>query len=89
MGKENQKYIFNIKELLSIENLNIPDYQRPYKWNQKNMLDLLQDIDTAIINSEKYNEFKYRIGTIIVHNNNTKIDIVDRSTKNNFSCINK
>lgn len=85
---ENKK-IININELLSIKNLNIPDYQRPYKWNEKNVLDLLQDINTAIINSEKYEGFKYRIGTIIVHKNNAKqtLDIVDRTAAYYFSCI--
>lgn len=82
-----KKYIYTIEELLLLENLNIPNYQRPYKWTQKNILDLLQDIDSAIINSKKYNEFKYRIGTIIIHEHDGKKDIVDRSTKNNFSCF--
>ena len=48
-------------------NLFIPDYQRPYKWTDRNIADLLGDIDNAINDSEKYRGFKYRIGTIILN----------------------
>ena len=83
---KNQK-IITIKELLSIKNLNIPSYQRPYKWTQKNIADLLEDINTAIQDAKKHKNFKYRIGTIIIHENNQekKQNIVDRTTKNNIT----
>ena len=70
--------IKSINELLSME-LDIPDYQRPYKWSIQNIEDLLSDIANAIADSEKYRAgFKYRIGTIIVHkNDNGLYDIVD------------
>lgn len=70
--------IKSINELLSME-LDIPDYQRPYKWSIQNIEDLLSDIANAIADSEKYRAgFKYRIGTIIVHkNDNGQYDIVD------------
>jgi len=59
-------------EIKSIENLLemslfIPDYQRPYKWTSKNIADLLGDIDNAINDAEKYRDFNYRIGTIILN----------------------
>ena len=59
--------------------LTIPDYQRPYKWTIRNVEDLLSDITNAIADSERYRfGFKYRIGTIIVHKNDTgSYDIVD------------
>lgn len=68
----------SITELLRME-LDIPDYQRPYKWSIQNIEDLLSDISNAISDSEKYGAgFKYRIGTIIVHKNeNGRYDIVD------------
>lgn len=83
---KNQK-IITIKELLSIKKLNIPSYQRPYKWTQKNIADLLEDINTAIQDAKKHKNFKYRIGTIIIHENNQekKQNIVDRTTKNNIT----
>ena len=70
--------IRSINELLKM-NLDIPDYQRPYKWSIQNIGDLLSDINNAISDSERYRSgFKYRIGTIIVHKNeNEMYDIVD------------
>ena len=70
--------IKSINDLLSME-LDIPDYQRPYKWTIQNIEDLLTDISNAISDSEKYRAgFKYRVGTIIVHKNSQgHFDIVD------------
>ena len=59
--------IKSVNELLSM-NLNIPDYQRPYKWDIQNIDDLFLDITNAISDADRYRtEFKYRIGTIILH----------------------
>lgn len=73
--------IVSINHLLSM-NLNIPAYQRPYKWTIRNMEELLGDISHAIDDAKKYGSgFKYRIGTIILHRTgsgkNTSFDIVD------------
>ena len=70
--------IMSINELLNL-NLDIPDYQRPYKWTIQNITDLLGDITNSIVDAERYrNGFKYRIGTIIIHNNEKGIaDVVD------------
>lgn len=70
--------IISIDELLEMS-LNIPDYQRPYKWTRKNIADLFDDIDTAISDSRRpdYTDFKYRVGSVILHKNNEKYDIVD------------
>lgn len=70
--------ILSVNKLLSRQ-LNIPNYQRPYKWTRKNVSDLFGDIDTAISDSRRpdYTDFKYRIGSIILHNNNGQYDIVD------------
>jgi len=70
--------IKSINELLKM-NLDIPDYQRPYKWTIQNITDLLGDITNSISDAEKYRSgFKYRIGTIIIHNsNNGAFDVVD------------
>ncbi len=67
----------SVKELLNM-NLCIPPYQRPYKWDIQNINDLLTDIKTAIANYRKYGDyFKYRIGTIILHEDKGKYNIVD------------
>lgn len=70
--------IKSINDLLKI-NLDIPDYQRPYKWSVQNIQDLLSDIEKAITDAEKYRVgFKYRVGTIILHKNkNGFFDVVD------------
>ena len=73
---QEQIFIKNVNDVLKID-LNIPKYQRPYKWNTKNISDLLYDIEEAIRMKEQYGDnYKYRIGTIILHENN-KYDIVD------------
>ena len=73
-----QAQIMSVESLLSV-NLSIPDYQRPYKWNIKNITDLLTDVENAINEGEKYNAFRYRVGTIILHFNTktNSFDIVD------------
>ena len=70
--------IKSVNELLSM-NLNIPDYQRPYKWDIQNIDDLFLDITNAISDADRYRTgFKYRIGTIILHRRKDDIyDVVD------------
>lgn len=43
------------------DSLTIPEYQRPYKWNQQNIASLFNDIKTQ---SDKP---AYRLGTIVLH----------------------
>lgn len=77
MNKKNIPQIWSINKLLG-ENLIIPDYQRPYKWTAKNITDLILDVQKSIEESRKYANFKYRIGTIILHRNeNNEYEIVD------------
>ena len=69
--------IVSVNQLLQMQ-LNIPPYQRPYKWSIRNMEELLSDISNAIADSERYRlEFKYRIGTVILHRDNDTLNIVD------------
>ncbi len=93
--------IISITKLLEM-NLKLPNYQRPYKWTYKNMVDLLGDLSDAITNAEKYDNFKYRVGTIILHKVSegaeNRYDIVDGQQRalslalimlclnNNFTC---
>ena len=71
----------SVDELLK-KNLKIPDYQRPYKWNRKNIEALLRDITQAVNDAKKYESFKYRLGTIILfkrtpESNAITYDIID------------
>jgi hypothetical protein len=65
----------NTKDGHSIENviLSIPEYQRPYKWTARNAIQLLDDI----IEARNENKEKYRVGTLILHKDKEKYDIVD------------
>lgn len=70
--------IKSVNKLLKMK-LDIPDYQRPYKWDIQNIDELLLDITNAIRDADRYKtEFKYRIGTIILHKREDGIyDVVD------------
>ena len=71
--------ILPIDNILAM-NLTIPNYQRPYKWQEKNVLELLFDLKAAIDTSNKadYEDFRYRLGTILLHKTDGKtFDIVD------------
>ena len=66
--------IKSVNEILNIENLKIPEYQRPYRWNGKNVRLLLEDIFT----NKNTGKQKYRIGSIILHKDNeNNLMIVD------------
>ncbi|HEX5152559.1 MAG TPA: DUF262 domain-containing protein [Parafilimonas sp.] len=64
--------IKKLAELLKMENLMIPDYQRPYKWKAENVTQLLDDI-FEYAKKDKI----YRIGSLILHKKNDKYNIVD------------
>ena len=46
--------IKSVNELLNMK-LDIPDYQRPYKWDVQNIDDLLSDITNAISDADSVN----------------------------------
>ena len=54
------------------KSLSIPDYQRPYKWQTKQVQQLLEDLLFHYKNKQDY-----RIGTVIVHHQGSSFDIVD------------
>jgi len=58
---------------LSKVKLTIPVYQRPYKWREKNVIQLLGDIFEYVIIKNK----NYRIGNIILHSENSTNNVVD------------
>lgn len=56
----------------SIHNVDllIPEYQRPYKWTSKNVLQLLEDI----IDAKNASKETYRVGTLILHHSEVNIE---------------
>lgn len=63
--------IITLTELYNLEKLKIPEYQRPYKWTEKNVNNLIDDI---ISNKDKS---EYRLGTLVLHLFDQNLDIVD------------
>jgi uncharacterized protein with ParB-like and HNH nuclease domain len=55
------KDIIPLKELLFLDKLKVPEYQRPYKWTIRNVIQLLNDI------TAHKDKPSYRIGTIVFH----------------------
>lgn len=56
--------------------IRIPPYQRPYRWKaDKHVRQLLEDIQRE--SQSKIESAEYRIGTLIIHNYNSNMDIVD------------
>jgi hypothetical protein len=65
--------IINIGDLL-VKELVVPEYQRPYKWTDKNCNELFFDIKNAL----NANKSAYRLGNVITHTkDDNKFDIVD------------
>ena len=61
--------ILSVEELLKLD-LVIPSYQRSYKWTEKNIRELILDIQKGIEDANKYPNFKYRVGTVILYQEN-------------------
>lgn len=68
--------ILPVSECLQL-NLSIPEYQRPYKWSILSIDTMLGDINNAIQQSLAFSNYKYRIGTIILHKSDQILDVVD------------
>ena len=60
-----------VGELLKKGDLRIPSYQRPYKWNRKQIRNLFYDLRDAMGKKE------YQIGSVILHENDEYLDVVD------------
>lgn len=63
--------IISVYELLMDSALDIPQYQRPYKWTGKNINQLFSDIAIHKVKSA------YRLGTIVFHHEGETRNIVD------------
>lgn len=73
--KKLEPHIITVQDVITNSNLNIPEYQRPYKWTLKNVNQLIEDIITHKQKSS------YRLGTLVIHkeqkNGQTISNIVD------------
>jgi len=56
-----KKEILKVSQLIQLEGLTIPLYQRPYKWTGRNIHQLFQDIQSHREQSA------YRLGTLVFH----------------------
>ena len=72
MGITPTQKVIKLNELIKVK-LTIPVYQRPYKWTEKNVIQLLEDIFEYVILKNK----DYRIGNIILHSENSTNNVVD------------
>ena len=61
-----------INELLHLENLHIPEYQRPYRWTTRNVEQLLRDVNIA----RMAGKLDYLIGSVILHRNNKEDECI-------------
>ena len=64
-----------IKKVIKVldDQMQIPNYQRPYRWTENNVRLLLEDIT----NSWKEGKSSYRIGSVILNSKNSHLNIVD------------
>ncbi len=70
--------MISIKEYLKLSNLDIPEFQRPYKWPAKNVIQLIDDINPL----KDKKQDSYLIGTIVIfkdknNKGNEVLQIVD------------
>jgi uncharacterized protein with ParB-like and HNH nuclease domain len=55
------------------DELTIPEYQRPYRWKKRNVIQLLEDISENIQQEKSI----FRLGTLILHKEGENLNIVD------------
>ena len=70
-----EKITAEIKKVNKVldDHMEIPNYQRPYRWTEDNVRLLLEDIT----HSWKKGKSSYRIGSVILNNKDAKLNIVD------------
>jgi uncharacterized protein with ParB-like and HNH nuclease domain len=59
----------------------IPDYQRPYAWEEEQCQTLWEDIFTFAFPDKNYQKFnqddEYYLGSIVTFKNNSKLEVID------------
>lgn len=71
MAQALEKDILKVSQLLQLNGLTIPAYQRPYKWTGRNINQLFQDIQ---LHKE---QSAYRLGTLVFHRDNDEQEILN------------
>ncbi|HIE1563255.1 TPA: DUF262 domain-containing protein [Acinetobacter baumannii] len=66
-----KKNILKISQLVQLDGLTIPVYQRPYKWTVRNIHQLFQDIQSHKEQSA------YRLGTLVFHFDNKETEVLN------------
>ncbi len=70
---------------LFANDLVIPDYQRPYRWNEDHVAQLIEDVKSNSLISGA----EYRLGTVVLHTatSGQKLEIVDGQQRTITLCI--
>lgn len=71
MARNLEKDILKVSQLLQLNGLTIPAYQRPYKWTGHNINQLFQDIQ---LHKE---QSAYRLGTLVFHRDNDEQEVLN------------
>ena len=71
MAQPLKKSILSINQLLRLNGLTIPVYQRPYKWNVRNVHQLFQDVQ------QHQQQQAYRLGTIVFHQDTDQAQVLN------------
>ena len=72
VGSDVKTGIIKVFELLSLDKISFPNYQRPYKWSVKNVSQLINDVITF------KDKPAYRLGTIVIHHDEKgALNVVD------------
>ena len=74
--------IVSVCDILKI-NFQIPEYQRPYRWEKENVRQLLEDI----LSSKESGKLRYRIGSVIFHQEKDIYNIVDGQQRLTTLCL--
>ncbi len=72
MSKEN--LVISAKKLLKLD-LIIPEYQRAYTWNNKNISKMIDDFEEFL--ESEYKDDTYYLGTILLHKKDGQYNIID------------
>ena len=75
--------IVSVENVLSTIGLQIPEYQRPYLWEVENVRQMLEDI----FYSKESGKINYRIGSVILHQENNNYNIVDGQQRLTTLCL--
>lgn len=70
-GEKPSTEVQTVGDFLLTQGLTIPTYQRPYKWTKKHVNQLIEDLHAH------RDKNIYRLGTIITHDHDGRLDIVD------------